>query len=565
VSLTLRLLVAFGLVAILATLLVGVSVREASRQIIESETEDRIQAAAAGAHKELAREAENLRGLLTPLCEHDTFVDRAHLELERARGDGRALESASRMRLRFQVPEQAAALRLDELSLVTGDGLVLGSTDLTRLGTVDARMARLLAPSAVGAPSTPPRLRPSTAGGDPAIEVECRRAGGGVTLGLIGARRIATILADHGSAFGVRLRAVDPAMPPAVSTTNEAVRTISVPEVAGLVVVAAVSRDRLKVALARLDGDIALTGAAALGVAIAMAVGLARSLGRPIAALARATRDVVRGEPREVEGRGGKEIAELAASFNWTIRELSAMKRRLAATERIAARREVGRQVAHEIKNPLAPIRTAVETLRRLRARGDPQFDAYFDEASRTVLDEVHRIATIVEEFTKFQRLPAPCLARVDLVQLARKVVKLHDMGTEDRATRHSVELVSGPMGEVMADGDQMVQVLTNLVQNGIEAASAVREDPHVVVSIAPTDGNCVRVVVRDNGPGVSDAMRERLFEPYATSKDSGTGLGLAICQRIALEHGGELSCHAAAKGGAVFELVLPVDGPAVL
>jgi nitrogen fixation/metabolism regulation signal transduction histidine kinase len=469
------------------------------------------------------------------------------------------------MRLRFQVPEQAAALRLDELSLVTGEGLVLGSTDLARLGTVDVRMARLLAPRASDAPAAGPRLRPTIGGAEPAIEVECRRASGGVTLGLVGARRIATILADHGSAFGVRLRAVDPSAPPAVSTSDEAVRTIVVPEVAGLVVVAAVSRDRLKTALARLDVDIALTGAAALGVAITMAIALARSLGRPIAALARATREVVRGDPREVEGRGGREIAELATSFNWTIRELTAMKHRLAATERIAARREVGRQVAHEIKNPLAPIRAAVETLRRLRARDDPQFDAYFDEASRTVLDEVHRIANIVEEFTKFQRLPPPSLARVDLVQLARKVVKLHDMAPDDRATRHSVELVSEPVGEVMADGDQLVQVLTNLVQNGLEAASAVRKDPRVVVTIAPVDGHRVRIVVHDNGPGVSPAMLDRLFEPYATSKDAGTGLGLAICQRIALEHGGEVSYRAAAKGGAVFELVLPIDGPAVL
>jgi signal transduction histidine kinase len=83
-----------------------------------------------------------------------------------------------------------------------------------------------------------------------------------------------------------------------------------------------------------------------------------------------------------VEGRGGRELRELATSFNQAIADLAALRKRLAATERIAARRRSLRRVAHEIKNPLAPIRTAVETLRRLRARDDPAFDEYFDEAN---------------------------------------------------------------------------------------------------------------------------------------------------------------------------------------
>src|SRR3954454_18853824 len=95
--------------------------------------------------------------------------------------------------------------------------------------------------------------------------------------------------------------------------------------------------------------------------------------------------------------------------------ELTAMRKRLAVTERIAARREIARQVAHEIKNPLAPIRAAVETLRRLRARNDPAFDGYFDEATRTVLDEVFRITRIVSEFTEFARLPPPRPGPVDV------------------------------------------------------------------------------------------------------------------------------------------------------
>ena len=592
-TLALRLLVAFGVVAIFAAALVGLSMRDASREIIEADFQDRIDMAAAGVRQELAHEAEALRGLLAPLCAHDTFVDKAHVDLETAKGNPAALDPGSLIAIRHFVPDQARAIQLDELVLVTGDGMVLGASDVARIGTKDSRLAALiktpagaprLRPGGLSAPSATPgraAVTPAPSGGKPAaappsaarggdalMEVHCARSSGGVTIGLVGARRIAPILERVGNAYGVRLDPVDPSRSAATSGADEVVRPIDFPEVVGLRVTGSLSKGRLKGALAKLDQAILVTGAAALGIAIAIAVILARSLSRPIVALARETREVVSGEPRNVRGRGGREIAELAESFNRTINELTAMRKRLAATERIAARREVARQVAHEIKNPLAPIRAAVETLRRLRAREDPAFDEYFDEATRTVLEEVHRIANIVTEFTNFSRLPPPNPEPIDLAAVARGVVRLHDASPGEegqKAGAPRVELVTEPIPEVLADRDQMVQVLTNLVQNGIDAASAVREDPRVVVTVGPLPNHRVRVVVRDNGPGVSEAMLARLFEPYATSKEKGTGLGLAIVQRIVFEHGGEITYRAATKGGAVFEIWLPVAGPPLL
>ena len=241
------------------------------------------------------------------------------------------------------------------------------------------------------------------------------------------------------------------------------------------------------------------------------------------------------------------------------------MRQRLAVSERIAAQREVARQIAHEIKNPLAPIRAAMETLRRLRAREDPAFDEYFEEATATVLEEVHRIANIVTEFTRFARLPPPNPEPVDLVGVAKGVVTLHARSTEATGPQAGprVELVSDPgLPMVRADKDQIVQVLTNLVQNGLDAASAVRPDPRVLVTVGPLEKERVRIVVRDNGPGVSDEMMPRLFTPYATTKEKGTGLGLAIVQRIVFEHGGDISYRKPTKGGAAFEIWLPVAGP---
>ncbi|WP_437689277.1 sensor histidine kinase [Sorangium sp. So ce176] len=569
-----RLLLAFGLVAIIATAFVGVTLREASREIIESGFADRIDAAHAGVRQQLAWEADALRDLLPPLCRHDTFVDKAHVELERAKGDPDAMDPGSRIAIGRQVPSQAKALRLDELSLVAGNGAVLGAEDAARIGARDRRLAEL-----IKAPGGAPRLRPAKAGGEPSLEVHCALTGHGVTLGLVGARRIGPVLARIGEAYDVRLTAAREGQPAPRSGEAEVVRVLHFPEIPGLDVVASVSRAPLRQALGRLDRSIALTGATVLAIALAIAVVLARSLSRPLVALARETREVMSGAPRRVEGRGGREIADLAAAFNATIDELAAMRKRLAATERIAARREVARQIAHEIKNPLAPIRAAVETLRRLRQRDDPAFDDYFEEATSTVLDEVHRIANIVTEFTRFARLPPPNLEPVDLVAIARGVVTLHAApasgeptaggtggtgGTGGAATPR-VELVADPIPRVSADRDQIIQVLTNLVQNGLDAAATVRRDPRVSVTIGPLPSDRVRIVVRDNGPGVAEEMVPRLFEPYATSKEKGTGLGLAIAQRIVFEHGGEISYRKAQKGGAVFEIWLPIAGPPLL
>jgi nitrogen fixation/metabolism regulation signal transduction histidine kinase len=271
--------------------------------------------------------------------------------------------------------------------------------------------------------------------------------------------------------------------------------------------------------------------------------------------------------------RGAGEIAELAQSFDDMLKDLEATRRRLAAASRVAAWREVARQVAHEVKNPLAPIRAAVETLRRLRARQDPEFDKYFDEATRTVLDEVHRISNIVTEFTRFARLPAPKPQEIDAAELVRQVARLHEASGRAKIT----VLVDRVPPVVRADRDQIVQVLTNLVQNALEAVSGKGDAG--LVSIVIGDGTSaasprrgqhlnagpsnVAITVSDNGPGVAPEMADRLFEPYATNKPQGTGLGLAIAQRIAMEHGGELSYVGRPGEGAAFRLVLPVEGPA--
>ncbi len=307
------------------------------------------------------------------------------------------------------------------------------------------------------------------------------------------------------------------------------------------------------------DRTVGLYAAISAFVAFIVAIFLARSLGRPLSVLATEAGKVASGEARPLKARGSGEVTELATAFDRMIQDLAVTRRRLAAASRVAAWREVARRVAHEVKNPLAPIRAAVETLRRLRARDDPRFDEYFDEATRTVLDEVHRIANIVTEFTRFARLPQPRPQDVDVEEVAKHVVQVHKAAAGDVPLAFSAQR-SAPT--IRADRDQVIQVLTNLVQNALEA---VKDVPGGAVSVSTdTDGHYAAFSVADNGPGIAPEIAGRLFEPYATTKSTGTGLGLAIAQRIALEHNGELSyIGPSANGkGAVFRLLLPVEGP---
>jgi nitrogen fixation/metabolism regulation signal transduction histidine kinase len=327
---------------------------------------------------------------------------------------------------------------------------------------------------------------------------------------------------------------------------------------ASVPIVVTKSKAELDAKLARIDEAVLYATIASTGIALLLAALVARRLGRPIEVLATEARKVATEQAQPLRAKGSGEIAELGAAFDKMLEDLAATRRRLAATNRIAAWREVARRVAHEVKNPLAPIRAAVETLRRLRARNDPAFDEYFDEATRTVLDEVHRISNIVTEFTRFARLPPPRPQVVDVEDVVKHVLQLHRADAKGAALAFEVRRTPP---RVRADRDQVVQVLTNLVQNALDA---VRDRPGAAVTVT-LDGDAERAVVAvaDNGPGIATEIAARLFEPYATTKAHGTGLGLAIAQRIAVEHGGELAyVGRSPAGGALFRLILTVEGP---
>ena len=540
-----RLLLAIGALSLATIVALGFGVREAWHRSEELRFREQFAVALEPLGGELADELEGLPLLTEPLCRHDPLVDSALVGLEAGDLDQR------RLAISVRVPELAKALQLDELYVVSSSGEVLGSYTA---GT-----------PAAGATLVHYLEHASNAGvrnaGPLAIEFGCvhrSHQNKSLWVGVYAARHLAQLLSKIGMAYNVNL-----SFETLPASEQRMVSVLDLPELGHRKISAFRSRVPLLTALDDLDVTISLIGVGTLVAALVVSLLLSKSLSRPLVQLANEAGAVAHGDPKPVAVRGAKEIRAFADAFNRAIADLVALRKRLAATERIAARREIARRVAHEIKNPLAPIRAAVETLRRLRARQDPAFDEYFDEATRTVLEEVQRITRIVSEFTEFARLPAPSPSPFDVVEAVRAVAKLHD------ANGTPVVFTSSECPALNADRDQLVQLVTNLIQNAQYAAESqpARSGPapEVTVDVRASTPDKVRIVVSDNGPGLAPEMRARLFEPYATNKPGGTGLGLAIAQRIAIEHGGELSYAVSAQGGAAFSVELPVSGPSFL
>jgi signal transduction histidine kinase len=533
--------IAFGLLAALSTGGLGLALRESRVNEVTADFRREVKAACGHVADEVKRQAEGDRRLINSKTD---FVDQTLLDIEGGRLDERRLALATR------VPALREELGFDGMVLVTGGGEVLGAAPKSLLNLPPQEVKALIGAS-------PEHFLRGTKGVNGFV-ARCRRDEGGRAVALIGVRERAPLL-----------RRLTPAeLEVTEGTERTAARdaehaTCSVQDQSGTNLTLTVTKSKASLyhTLANIDLTVLYASLASAGAALLLGILLARNLSRPLSDLAEEAGKVARGEAKPIPVRGSREVKDVAGAFNRMLRDLEGTRRRLAAASRIAAWREVARRVAHEVKNPLAPIRAAVETLRRLRAREDPAFDEYFDEATRTVLDEVHRIANIVTEFTKFARLPAPKPKPENVVDLAQRVVSLQ------RAAAGEVRIEVRPgaaIPTVTCDADQIVQVLTNLVQNAVEAVKGIKS-PLVIVEIDLEGTDRVAVTVRDSGPGVPRELMARLFEPYATTKAQGTGLGLAIAQRIAVEHGGELAYVAdggTGTQGATFRLVLPVEGP---
>jgi two-component system nitrogen regulation sensor histidine kinase NtrY len=308
-----------------------------------------------------------------------------------------------------------------------------------------------------------------------------------------------------------------------------------------------------------------LTVAALCGAVLA-GTWLSRRISRPIVELSRAAGAIGAGAlDVQVPGGGRDELGTLVTAFNDMVGELKESRERVARAERVAAWREAARRIAHEIKNPLFPMQMAMDTLRKAFRTQHPELPAIAEESTKVVLEEIRSISRLVSEFSEFARLPRPRLEPTDPVALLGHAAALHAHrpdGAQLVLERARLEAVGLP--RVMADGEQITRALTNLVKNAMEAigpsAGTVTLDAEESRRGARRG---VALTVRDTGPGMTDEVRARLFEPYFTTKTEGTGLGLSIVERIIAEHDGALDVESELGRGTVFRVWLAAEDAA--
>ena len=233
----------------------------------------------------------------------------------------------------------------------------------------------------------------------------------------------------------------------------------------------------------------------------------------------------------------------------------------LNRAQRDAAWAEVARRLAHEVKNPLTPIRLAAERLRmKLSGKLGDSDAAMLERASDTIVSQVEALRRLVDAFGDYAQEPQISREAIRLDELVREVVTLYQQG--DTGLRFTLDLCPGPPG-LAADSGRLRQMLHNLIRNareaGGDAGAAIDIRSHVITD---QGGTWLLLELRDGGPGFPAAVLEQPFEPYVTSKSGGRGLGLAICRKIVSEHNGRIAIANHPEGGARVDVLLPLDAP---
>lgn len=248
------------------------------------------------------------------------------------------------------------------------------------------------------------------------------------------------------------------------------------------------------------------------------------------------------------------EIGDLVKQYNRMVDELKNSAEELSINQRKLAWREMAKQIAHEIKNPLTPMKLNLQQLQRAKLLGRGDFDLIFERTARTMIEQIDNLSRIASEFSAFAKMPEAQPVKVDVIKKLEGVLSLFRQST-------SVEIVfKGEMNReifVFADGEQLVQLFNNLIKNAIQAISIPKNG---IIEVNAIESEAfVTVYIKDNGKGVDKELLDKLFQPSFTTKTSGMGLGLAIAKNIVVNAGGQIWFETQLGKGTTFIVKLPL------
>jgi len=287
--------------------------------------------------------------------------------------------------------------------------------------------------------------------------------------------------------------------------------------------------------------------------AIAIAYWLSRFITKSIKAVSEKISKTALGKRNEkVEvANTSKEISTLVNAYNSMVDELEESAVKLAKSEREEAWREMAKQVAHEIKNPLTPMRLTVQSFERKFDPKDPNSKEKLSEYSKTLLDQIDTLTSIASAFSNFAKMPKQQKVSLNVVEVVKHATEIFSENYID-FTAEKTKIIA------KLDKTQLIRIVTNLVKNATQALSS-KENPEIKINVFKENENVI-ITVKDNGIGIEEAHKNKIFEPKFTTKSSGMGLGLPMIKNIIEAYKGEITFISEINKGTTFRVSLPLE-----
>ena len=260
------------------------------------------------------------------------------------------------------------------------------------------------------------------------------------------------------------------------------------------------------------------------------------------------------GKNEPINFKGRDEIGALVQQYNNMCRQLEIAANKLARNERESAWREMARQVAHEIKNPLTPMRLNIEYLQMLWDRKDPKFEDNLKETLNSLLEQIDTLSQIATAFSDYAKLPENVSTTFNLDELLKSTIKLYDV---EKSISISLIYNENEDWPLFADKNNIGRVIGNIIKNAIQAIGN-KENGRIEVNLNRL-GERYRIKIEDNGCGIKDEDKAKIFFPNFTTKSSGMGVGLSVSHDIIQSIGGNITCESEFGKGTVFTIDIPI------
>jgi len=253
----------------------------------------------------------------------------------------------------------------------------------------------------------------------------------------------------------------------------------------------------------------------------------------------------------KIEWKRQDEIGSLVAEYNRMVDELTQSAELLARSERESAWREMAKQIAHEIKNPLTPMKLSVQYLQKAWDEKVPDWDKRLKHFSNTIIEQINSLSVIAPEFSDFAKMPRSNFQRIDLAEIIG-----NSIGIFKASSRIKFDFTPGGEYFIFADKEQLLRVFNNLIKNSIQAIPVAKDG--LIKIILSSDETSLYIHLMDNGKGIPKEMQKKVFYPNFTTKSGGMGLGLAMVKNIIENSGGTISFESEEAVGTTFKISLP-------